>query len=188
MAKSKCVSLARITMKRACLKGIAAALAALSLTSAAFAQYMWLDERGVKQFSDRPPPSSVPVNRILRQPGGAAHSAGPATAPVALAAEAPASQNATAAKDKAPMTTAEKNADFLKRRAEQTEKDKKAEEQTQLAAEKAKNCERAGEYRRLLESGERIARTDHNGERYYLSDDQRSREINESKRLLQECK
>jgi hypothetical protein len=174
-------------MKRACLKRIAAALAALSLTSAAFAQYMWLDERGVKQFSDRPPPSSVPANRILKQPGGA-HSAAPTTAPAAPAANAPVNQNTTAAKDKAPMTTAEKNADFLKRRAEQGEKDKKAEEQARLASEKVKNCERAGEYQRLLESGVRIARTDRGGERYYITDDQRSREINESKRLLQDCK
>jgi hypothetical protein len=175
-------------MKRACLNRIAAALAALSLTSAAFAQYMWVDERGVKQFSDRPPPSSVPANRILKQPGGAARSDAAATTPAASAGEPPASQNATAAKDKAPMTTAEKNADFQKRRAEQAEKDKKAEEQARLASEKTKNCERAGAYRRVLESGERVANTDRNGERHYLTDDQRAREIDESKRILQDCK
>jgi hypothetical protein len=169
-------------MNRACLKNIAAGLTALALSSVAFAQYVWLDERGVKQFSDRPPPSSVPTSRILKEPGQAMRSAAQADAP---ANDGAASE---AAEEKAPMTIAEKNADFLKRRAEQAEKDKKAEEQTRLAAEKAKNCVRAGEYQRVLESGERIFRTDKSGERHYLPDDQRAREISENRRHLQDCR
>lgn len=35
----------------------------------ALAQYAWLDARGVRQFSDRPPPPSVPDHRILKAPG-----------------------------------------------------------------------------------------------------------------------
>jgi hypothetical protein len=175
-------------MKLACLKRIAAALAALSLSSVAFAQYSWLDERGVKQFSDRPPPSSVPANRILKEPGSAARSAARADAPGNEKPDTSSSASGTPAKDKAPMTTAEKNADFQKRRAEQAEKEKKAEEQTRAVAEKARNCERADSYQRVLESGERVVRTDRSGERLYITDEQRAREINDNKRLLQDCK
>lgn len=172
-------------MNGACLKHIAAALVALGLSSAALAQYVWLDERGIKQFSDRPPPSSVPSGRILKEPGSAMRSAARADAP---SNDSPASDAAPAARENAPMSIAEKNAEFLKRRAEQAEKDKKAEEQVRLAAEKSKNCERAGEYQRVLESGERIARTDRSGERHYITDDQRAREINENRRYLKDCK
>ena len=43
---------------------------ALSLgASAALAQYIWLDSKGVKQYSDRPPPPSVPTSKILKAPG-----------------------------------------------------------------------------------------------------------------------
>jgi hypothetical protein len=175
-------------MKLACLKRIAAALAALSLCSVAFAQYVWLDEKGVKQFSDRPPPSSVPVNRILKEPGGAARSAARSDATANEKADNSSSAPSAPAKDKAPMTTAEKNADFQKRRAEQAEKEKKAEEQARAVAEKARNCERADSYQRVLESGERVVRTDRSGERMHITDEQRAREINDNKRLLQDCK
>jgi ribosomal protein L17 len=182
MAKSNYVFLVRTFMKLACLKRIAATLAVAGFCSTAFAQYVWLDDRGVKQYSDMPPPASVPANRILKQPGSASRAAAPANDKVETVAPA------AAQKDKAPMTTAEKNADFLKRRAEQADKEKKAEEQVRAAAEKSKYCERAGEYQRVLESGERISRTDKTGERIYLSDEQRARELNENKRNMQDCK
>ncbi|MDB5763010.1 MAG: putative ATPase involved in repair [Herminiimonas sp.] len=163
-----------------------AALAALSLTTAACAQYVWLNEKGVKQYSDMPPPSSVPKNRILKDPGMSSHSMAP------LPAENPAESDnravAESPKDKGPMTTAEKNAEFQKRKIEQAEKDKKAAEQEKLAADKAKNCEQARAYNRNLQSGERIARTDKNGERYYLTDEQRTQETRDTRRVLDECK
>jgi hypothetical protein len=187
MAKSNYVLLARKYMKRACLKCIAIALAALTVNSVAIAQYMWVDEKGVKQFSDRPPPSSVPAGRILKQPGGAAHSVAPANEKTERTDNS-SSVSSTPAKDKAPMTVAEKNADFQKRRAEQADKEKKADEQAHAAAEKTKNCERAESYKRELESGERVVRTDRNGERIHISDAQRATEMNDTRRLLQDCK
>ena len=33
------------------------------------AQWLWLDKDGKKVFSDRPPPSDIASNRILKQPG-----------------------------------------------------------------------------------------------------------------------
>lgn len=151
---------------------LAAALAACFFVNPVFAQYVWLDEKGTKQFSDLPPPPNIPSSRILKQPSG---SPSPTSEP-------------TPSSPKAEMTTAEKNAEFRKRRTEQAEKEKKAAEEERAAGEKAKNCERARDFQRTLESGERIARTDKNGERSFLTDEQRSRELQETKRALADCK
>lgn len=171
-------------MKRTQFKHLAATVAALSaflVAGAASAQYVWVDEKGVKQFSDMPPPPTVPPSRILKQPRGAA-SAAPAPGTAGTAPDAAPSSGPPA------MTTAEKNAEFRKRRMEQAEKEKKAADEAKAASDKSKNCERARDYQRALESGERLSRTDRNGERAFLTDEQREQELRETRRILQECK
>ena len=173
-------------MKAVCLKQAAAFMAALSFATAALAQYIWLDDKSVKQFSDMPPPASVPKNRILKQPAAAE----PAQTPGASATDkngAQAEAPAESAKSKPPMTTAEKNADFLKRRNEQAEKEKKAADNAKRKADDAQNCERARGYARSLEAGERMSHTDKNGERSFISDDERARELRDAKRILADC-
>lgn len=160
---------------------VIATLLAIGSAAPSFAQYVWLNEKGVKQYSDMPPPPSIPANRILKQPSGSAlPSAGSETS-------APPVQTESAAATKPPMTTAERNADFRKRHAEQAEKEKKAAEQARVAAEKAKNCQRAREYQSALASGGRMARTDQNGERSFLTDEQRAQEMQDVNRVLQQC-
>lgn len=155
----------------------ATVLAAISSHAPASAQYVWLDEKGTRQYSDMPPPPSVPENRILKQAGK--------PVPAASAAPAPSEEKPAAP---AQMSIAEKNAEFKKRQAEQAEKEKKTAEEARLAAEKTKNCERAREYQRTLESGERVTRTDKNGERSFLTDEQRTQEIRDAKRVVEGCK
>jgi hypothetical protein len=184
-------------MKSTWLKQISnavATLAALTLATAACAQYVWLNENGVKQYSDMPPPSSVPNNRILKQPARASDSVPQATATPAVTgtegARVPTGTDSPSAsnKEKAPMTTAEKNADFRKRKIEQEEKEKKAADEAKRAADKAKNCDRARTYQRALDSGQRIGDTDKDGERYYLSDEQREQEVQATRNVLNDCK
>ena len=86
------------------------------------------------------------------------------------------------------MTTAERNADFLKRKAEQDEKNQKAAEQARMNEDKSKNCNRAREYQRVLESGQRIATADADGERTVMSDERRVKETQETRRILAGCK
>ena len=170
-----------------------ATLAALTLATAACAQYVWLNENGVKQYSDMPPPSSVPNNRILKQPGRTSNSVPQATASpaetgtegarVPTGTDSPSASN----KEKAPMTTVEKNADFRKRKIEQAEKEKKAADEAKRAADKAQSCDRARAYQRALDSGQRMANTDKNGERDYLSDEQRAQEAEATRRILNDC-
>lgn len=167
-------------MQLTCVKRLAASLALLAFASSAWAQYVWIDDKGTKQFSDMPPPASVPKNRVLKQPG---KTLTPADA-VPDAGASTGADNAT----KAPPSLAERNAEFNKRRAEQAEKDKKAADEAQAARDKAKNCENARIYQRALESGQRLSSTDKNGERVYISDEQRNREIQEANRVLAGCK
>ncbi len=157
-------------------------MAALCFATAALAQYIWVDEKGVKQFSDVPPPASVPNNRILKQPTPmqAAFRADDSGAQTGASTEAD--------KSAPPMTLAEKNADFLRRRNKQMEKDKKAADEAKRKADTAKNCEHARSYARNLESGQRMARTDKNGERVFLSDAERARELQDAKHSVADCK
>jgi type IV secretory pathway VirB10-like protein len=164
---------------------------------AAFAQFAWIDHQGVRQYSDQPPPPSIPKNRILKQPGVVLRTPAdeiPAPAAVTGAvngATAPTAGTPAAGKplaDKGPQTTAEKNADYVKRRSDQAEKDKKDAEEAKLADAKRKNCERAQQYARSLKSGERISSMDKDGNRVYMADDQRAKEASDTSRALENCK
>lgn len=158
------------------LKGIIFPLLALTLASqAVYAQYVWVDEKGVKQFSDMPPPPSVPASRILKSGGR----------PVSASDAAPASQDDASASK--PQTWSQKNEDYNKRKTEQAEKDRKANQEKQASAEKAKYCDRARGYQRDLESGIRISSTDKNGERNFMTDEQRAKELDDLKHKLADC-
>jgi hypothetical protein len=176
-------------MKTVWLKRIAVALVILNSGIAAHAQYVWLDEKGRKQYSDMAPPANIPKSRILQEPGTAVRSVSQTTSAASTEKdENSVNSGSPSVKAKAPMTIAEQNAEFQKRRIEQADKEKKAAEKTKSDADKAKNCDRARVYNRSIESGERLARTDQSGERYFLSDDQRAQESRDVRRILEDCK
>lgn len=151
---------------------------AICLPSLGFAQYVWLDEKGTKQFTDTPPPPNVPKSRIIKSP-----KASISLQPTKADSEKPASDE----KITKPVTTASQNEDFNKRRAERQEKEAKAQAEAQAAADKAKNCERARAYQQALESGTRIGTTDKNGERSVMDDSQRERELAEARKVTSAC-
>lgn len=162
-------------------------LCALGFAAPSLAQYVWLDENGRKHYADTPPPTSVPANKIIKSP----FSHTPKTPAVNVNAETvtqPEKNSTAASPSVAPVTTAEKNADFQKRRIEQAEKEKKEADESKYKADVAKNCERARNYQRILDSGQRIGNTDKNGERTLMSDEQRTQEANETKKMLDQCK
>ena len=152
------------------------------LAGQCLAQYVWVDEKGVKQFSDQPPPPGVPKNRILKGPGAK-------TAPQAASSESQASAPAPpAASASAPLSIAERNAEFNKRRQEQAEKEKKQADDASRAEAKRKNCARAREFQQSLDSGTRISQFDDAGNKGFMSDDQRAQASRENKQILAECK
>jgi hypothetical protein len=154
---------------------IAAVLLALA-ANGALAQYVWVDDKGVKQFSDRPPPPSVPAKNILKQPGPGAD-----RAPAAAAA----TPSATAA---AAPTLAEREADFRKRAQEKAEAEHKAAEEARQRAARQQACAAARANLAQLDGGWRLTASDAKGERHVVDQAERARRSAEARRTLAACK
>ena len=158
---------------------IAAAFVLLAFTTLAQAQYIWINEKGVKEYSDRSPPASIPLKNILKAPAGqktAADVAPDAATPVAVAPAKPA------------PTVADRNADYNKRLKDQAEQAKKASDEAAQKAEKAENCSRTLAAKRSIDSGERISTVDKNGERRFIDDAERAREGARADKILAGCR
>ncbi|MDP2015628.1 DUF4124 domain-containing protein [Hydrogenophaga sp.] len=135
----------------------------LAFSSAAMAQWQWVDGTGRKVFSDTPPPASIPDKSILKKPGMTVAPIVPAEpAPsTALAANAPAAPQI-------PARDAELEA--KKKQAEQAEEAKKKAELDRVAKVRAESCERARKAKITMDSGVRLATTNAKGEREIMDD------------------
>lgn len=150
----------------------------LAVTPLAMSQYMWIDDKGIKQFSDRPPPPNVPEKRILKAPGK------PLFNPNAVEPE-PAADTAAA---KPAPTLADRNADFNQRKADAAEAAKQAAASAQRKAAEAANCNAARQNQQALDQGLRLSTYDKNGERGYMSDEQREELRKNTQKVLADCK
>ena len=158
----------------------------LAASSLAIAQYMWIDDKGVKQLSDRPPPPSVPEQRILKAPGKARFNP---NAPAAAEAEPPAADaTPDAPTAKRPPTLAERNADFNKRKADAAAADKKAADEARQKADIAANCDAARKNQQALADGLRMSNYDKNGERGIMGDEERAEMAKKNQKVLAGCK
>ncbi len=135
----------------------------------AMAQWQWVDKDGRKVYSDRPPPSDIPEQSILKHPGNRASAAAPA-APAAAAASAAAPR----------VSGKDRELEEKKKQAEQQEAAQKKAEEEKYQKTRADNCARARQAKAGVDSGARIATTSKTGERVILDDDARAAE---SKRL-----
>lgn len=168
---------------------IAAATVLLACTGMAQAQYLWVDAKGIKQFSDQPPPPSVPLSHILKAPKGQPSVQNTAEAEAAAAAAAAASAAiAPVAGPKGPPTLAEREADYTKRQKDKGEQDKKEREEKNNRMAQADNCERARAAKAVLDSGTRIGTTGKNGERTVMDDPARAAEGVRIEKILAGCK
>src|SRR5258706_3249992 len=111
--------------------------------------YKWVDKNGKTQYGDTPPPGvkATPLRG----------SSGPAATPAPTDAKAA---------SKGPLTPAEQEAAFRKRQAEALKGRDKEEKTAQDVEAKKDNCTRLQEQARMYESGQRISRTNREGERY----------------------
>lgn len=154
------------------LKCVAGA-ALLLMATAAQAQYVWIDAKGSKQFSDRAPPASVPLDKILKSPRPLVNPADPAQAPAAAAKPAPEADNGVAARE----------ADYRKRKADQAEKEKEAAAKAAGAAQRNARCNQARAAQAQLANGGRVRNPDGS----YLDDAQRAQMNERASAMLQEC-
>ena len=157
-----------------------AASALMAFAALAHAQYLWIDEKGIKQFSDRAPPASVPLKNILKVPQGVPRAPD-------IAAEAPAAA-AAPVKPKEPPSLADRNADYNKRAKQAAEREQKEKDELQAKRDKAQNCTQAVAARDAIASGVRISQAGANGERGFMSDEQRGAELARVNRVLAACK
>lgn len=156
-------------MTRLLVLGLAMAMAA----SASAQLYRWVDKDGKVRYTDTPPPAGVKA-RTLGAP-----------APVApAAAETPDAAKKDAAKG--PLTAAEQEQAFRKRQLEAQKAAEKADLARKESDTKRENCTRARAALATLESGQRITRTDAQGERAFLEDDAREREAERARQSVRE--
>jgi hypothetical protein len=126
------------------------------------AQSKWVDRDGRVTYGDAPPAgvNAAPMRR--------------SAAPLPQAEDADKKEDAKDAAKK-PLTPAEQDAAFRKRR-EEAEKDREKQAKAEgAAAAKRENCARAQDSVRVLEAG-RATRTDSAGERYFLDEKQLAQE------------
>lgn len=146
-----------------------ALLLGLVLAGGAAAQWQWRDANGSRVFSDTAPPPSVPESRILKRPPGV--SAPPAAAAPAVAtASAPATGAPAAAPAPAAGKAPASKPSELDSKVKQEEDQKRQADEQRVAKAKADNCQRARQAKATLDSGQRIARTNAQGEREILDE------------------
>jgi hypothetical protein len=169
---------------------------ACALPALAMAQWQWLDKDGRKVFSDRPPPSDIPANRVLKQPGGGsvpvaapAEAVPPGSAPAAGGATTTAAAAPAQASASAPRPSGKDPAlEAKKKQLEADEAAKKKQEDAKVAQARAENCTRAKASKAHFDSGVRIARTNTKGEREILDDKQREVEVKRIEGIIaKEC-
>lgn len=144
------------------MKRFALYIAILLASTAASAQiYQWKDENGRTIISDKPPVGHARIQRKVES-------------------DAP-----TSAATAPQKSVADRELEFRKRQKDSQEKEEKTKKEEALAAQKQENCANLNRQLRTLESGERIALRNDQGERYFLDDEQRQQDIEKVRQNIQ---
>jgi len=159
---------------------LTAALCAAIVSMPAAAQWKWRDRTGVIQYSDVPPPASVPEADILQRPAPTAQRrvTAPANAGSAASAVLPAPK------------AGDPELEARRKKAEDDEAAKRKTEEDKIARQKLDNCTRARAYLKDLDEGLRIRRTNpKTGEVEYLDDKARAEEAQRARGVVAaDCK
>lgn len=131
---------------------LAAALALLAAPAGADL-YKWVDAQGRVHYSDKPPPNTAQKSSTVRAPAAA-------SAPAASAPQ--------------QKTLKEQELEFRQRQTEEAEAAAKAQKEADM---RAQNCTNARGNLATYTEGGRVVRFNAQGEREYLSDEDRAREI-----------
>jgi hypothetical protein len=164
----------KISMNKLTAVQLLAGGALLVLANLAQAQYVWIDQKGMKQFSDQAPPASVPLKNILKAP--------PKTAAFVAVDEFSTKPAAPAA---APAALADREADYRKRMKEKADVDTKAAGQADYVAQRKAACDAARIRIAELASGKRV-RTN-TEDRAVLDDNARAAKLAEANQSLSQC-
>lgn len=147
------------------------ALAAFVVGTAHAQAYKWVDESGHVGYGDTPPPGATKVTPL--QGVAPPPSATPST-----------ETGAAAGATHGPLTPAEQEIEFRRRMKEAQEAAAKADREREAAEAKKANCENARQSLQTLRGGQRIMRVDSNGERYFISDQQRAEDTTRAREAV----
>ena len=140
-----------------------ACLLALAVAGAhAQSLWKWRDASGQLHISDTAPPPGTPAKNIISSPAGGVVAPPSSLSPAAAPASAATGDPAAAALDKKKKAAEQAKADQAKA--------DKAELDAKNAAIRKDNCARAQSALAALQSGQRIARINAQGEREFLDD------------------
>jgi Domain of unknown function (DUF4124) len=165
------------------MKPALASIAALIAAAAALAPlhaatWKWKDSAGRIQFSDIPPPATVPDKDILSRPTTAV-----SRAPAPAAANTPPVPTPTKTDaSTGPRTDPEIEARRKKAASDQDTQKKVQDEKDALV--RAENCKRARGHLASLEDGIRLVRTNEKGEREVLDDKGRAEEMQRARSTI----
>ena len=161
-----------------CLSMVAAGFA-LGVCTSAQAQWKWRDANNRVQYSDLPPPGTVPESAILQRPTGARRTVAP---------DAPAVSASPVVAASSPART-DPELEAKRKKAEQDQAAARKAEEDKHNAAKAENCTRAKGYLKAIEDGQRMARMNANGEREVYDDKIRAEEGKRAREIIaSECK
>lgn len=146
-----------------------AASAALAWATVVHAQvYRWVDPDGRVHYSDQPPPGARQYEQLR---GG--RPAAPEAAPENQAAETP-----------APPSYQEQDAEFRRRQVERAERAAQEQKAREEAAVRQRQCSEARNQLAALQSGQRIARFNAQGEREILDEAQMAAELERARKAV----
>ncbi|OGS92614.1 MAG: hypothetical protein A2Z95_07220 [Gallionellales bacterium GWA2_60_18] len=132
----------------------------------------WVDGKGKVHYSDQEPPANVKA-QILR----------PTVTEEAPAETGAATEETTPAET---MTDAEREAESRRQQLEKEAADKKAAQEKAKADARKLNCEVSQQNLRTMQSDLRLSEINAEGERVYLSDEQRRQKIEKIKQNIEE--
>jgi hypothetical protein len=140
--------------------------------------WKWRDASGQINVSDLPPPLSVPAKDILERP--------PVQRKAVAAAASAAASGAVAASAPPAMVRPQADAELEARRKRALDEQARLQQQQQErdAAVRADNCRRAKAHLALLEDGQRLVRTNAQGEREVLDDKGRAEDMQRTRAVI----
>ncbi len=165
-------------------KTLLSALIGLVMAASAQAQWKWRDAKGNIQYSDTPPPLSTPDKDILQRPPAPVRPTIVVAPPGSQASAAPAPASTASTPSKADLEAAARQ-----KKEQEGEAARQKEEARKFAEQRRENCARAQANLRDLQSGQRLTRTNDNGERVFMNEAQIAYEVGRARDLItSECR
>lgn len=166
---------------------IALALLSTLASPSAWAQYRWKDANGQVHASDLPPPREIADKDILQRPLRGQRPVlpvGSVASPAVGRVAAPPVGPTSAAPPRPASGPTDPALESRRKQADADTRTRARSDEERQATVRADNCQRAREQLANLDSGQRLARPNAQGERVVLDDAARSGDADAARRVI----